>query len=157
MGEGILKDKVGFKGRLEVFVREKGEEEWKRIRKAENVITNTGLLEILSAIMGTYDDYATFRYFAIGTGTTTASETDTALESEQFRKQISGLYKDDANYQLRYECYIDTSEYTGDISEFGLFDASSGGNMLNRVTFTTFTKTSTMEIRFDYYLGVSRA
>lgn len=150
-----MKEKVTVKGILEIYMRENGGE-WKLIRKKENLITDVGLQQILNAILGTYGNYATFNYFAVGTGTTAPTAADTALETEAFRKAVSGVYEDEANFKNQYVCYITTTDYVGNISEFGIFDASSGGNMLNRITFLTFYKSDTQDLRFDYYLEIGR-
>ncbi len=150
-----MKEKVTVKGRLEIYMRENGGK-WKLIREKENVITDVGLKQILNAILGTYGNYATFSYFAVGTGTTAPTAADTALEAEAFRKAISGVNEDGANFRNQYVCYITTTDYVGNISEFGIFDASSAGNMLNRITFLTFYKSDTQDLRFDYYLEIGR-
>jgi len=98
-----------------------------------------------------------YNYYAIGDDDTTPSASDTTLNNEVFREAVSSITKDTSSgYKLKYQCYVNTTDYTGNIAEFGLFDAASAGNMLNHVTFTSFYKSNTMEVRFDYYLTVDR-
>jgi hypothetical protein len=78
---------------------------------------------------------AAFDYCAIGTDGTTPSASQTALGNEVMRVQAT--YAKDANTG---ECSVDatfniTSTYT--LQECGLFNASTGGTMYCRDTYTT--------------------
>jgi hypothetical protein len=81
------------------------------------------------------DSSALFRYLAIGTGTTPATVSDTALETEVARALATNSYEATAKHKLVYEFTFDSNESYA-ITEVGVFDAVSGGHMLNRSVFT---------------------
>ncbi|WP_456478108.1 hypothetical protein [Geoglobus ahangari] len=144
-------DRLGLKGIAEIFVREAGGE-WKLVRRVSNILTD----DFLSRIMDTQTPSA-YGYFAVGDGSGTPSGSNTALFNETFRKAVSNTIKEtQSDFYYKWECYITTTEYTGNISEFGLFDAASAGNMMNHIAFASFYKSSTMEVRIDYYLYLTR-
>jgi len=102
--------------------------------ESEDIITNVGLNKLAGLMVGLHT--AAFKYVAIGSGSTSPSASDTALESEIARVEgsVSTVTTDVAG---------DTGQVVGSfnftststIAEVGLFDASTGGNMLFRQTF----------------------
>ncbi len=96
------------------------------------IITNVGLQYIAKLINGVVTDF--FDYMAIGTGTTAEAATDTALQAEVSGSLARALAT--LNYEADYKAKFEkTWTYTGTIiaiTEWGIFDAASGGNMLAR-------------------------
>lgn len=108
-----------------------------------NTITNIGKAQVAGLINGVVS--APFRYIAIGDGNasnpgqcSSESATDTALGHEVARQQASvrrtttNVTNDTAVWDTTF-----TANGTWHICESGIFDASSGGNMLARKTFST--------------------
>jgi len=100
-----------------------------------NLITNAGFTALASR---TYSNtYSPFTYIAIGTGDTAPEETDTTLETELDRESAtcSLMTTDttDDTVQLTY-----TFDISGDhdLTEAGVFNASTAGTMLARHTFS---------------------
>jgi len=101
-------------------------------------LTNTGFAA--TAVL-----LSDFEYHALGTGTTAAAATDTTLETET---SATGLARSivDSNTSTTTTVTNDTrttvttftnsSGGTVNVTEAGLFDASSGGTMLDRQVFT---------------------
>ncbi len=109
----------------------------KEVRKGKNVITNVGKAQVAGLINGVVT--TPFNYIAIGTGTTTPAATDTALATETHRKQADSVSRATTNVTNDTAVLVATfSGYTGTeaVTESGVFDASSGGNMLCRQTFS---------------------
>ena len=106
----------------------------------KNIITNAGLAEIVrlvfSGLTGTK-----FGYLAIGTGTTPESASDTALETELARKTASvsqtttTISNDTALLEATFSS-ADGLSGSDAVSEAGIFNASSGGTLLARKTFS---------------------
>jgi len=127
----------------------------------KNIITNAGLAEIVKLVFGLGG--TAFKYLAIGTGTTAETASDTALEAEIARKQATitqtttSVSKDTALLEATFSSADDLSG-TQNISEAGVFNASSGGTLLARKTF------SAVPVNFDagdsitikYYIQFSR-
>jgi len=107
-------------------------------RVLENIITNVGKAQAAGLLNGVVT--TPFQYIAIGTGTTAAAATDTALENEIARKSASTSRKttsvtnDTAVWEASFSS-ADGLSGSAAITESGLFDSSTGGNMLARRTF----------------------
>jgi hypothetical protein len=102
----------------------------------EDLVVDAGLNALCGqAFDGSGSRPAVFNYAAIGTDSTAPAASQTALGAEVMR--VSGTYAKDANVG---ECSMDatfniTSTYA--LNECGLFNASSGGTMYCRDTYTT--------------------
>ena len=96
---------------------------------------------------------------AVGTGTTPALATDTALETETSREAFeSGYPLKPANYEVTYQREIDTSEENGNtLTEIGLFDSTSfeTGNLICRQVFDGIPKTVDFGLKMNIKLTVS--
>jgi len=130
-------EKVKLKGRVVLTVKDaKGKVKEKRI--VENVVTDVGKAAVAGLINGLVT--AAFKYIAIGTGTTSPSASDTALESEVKRKEAS---VDRATTNVTNDTAVLTASFskadgltgTMAVTESGVFNAGSGGDMLARVVF----------------------
>lgn len=106
----------------------------------KNIITDAGLAEIVrlvfSGLTGTK-----FGYLAIGTGTTAESASDTALELEIARKTatVSQTTTTISNDTALLEATFSSADGltgTSAVSEAGIFNASTGGVLLARKTFS---------------------
>ena len=128
----------------------------------KNVITNVGLACIIRLVFaGLSEDK--FGYLAIGTGTTTEAVTDTALEAEVARKSASvsqvttSVDGDTALLEATFSS-ADGLSGTMNISETGVFNASSGGDLLARKVFSAvpvdWDAGDTLTIR--YYVQMTR-
>jgi hypothetical protein len=104
-----------------------------------------------------------FGYLAIGTGTTAESATDTALQAEVKRKlatitQVTTTIEGDtAKLEAEFSS-ADGLSGTMSISETGIFNASTGGDLLARKVFPAvplnFDAGDSIIIR--YYVQMSR-
>ena len=109
----------------------------KEVRRGKNVITNAGKAQVAGLINGVVT--TPFKYIAIGTGTAAPAATDTALATETRRKLADSVSRATTNVDNDTALLVATfSGYTGTeaVTESGVFDASSGGNMLCRQTFS---------------------
>lgn len=123
-----------LKGEVEVLVYGK-DGRLKDRRVVGNLVVNVGKAQVAGLINGVVT--TAFKYIAIGTGTTSPSATDTALGSEVARasattsRATTTVTNDTATWSATFNF---TASYS--ITESGIFDASSGGNMLARQTFS---------------------
>jgi len=128
--------KVRLRGEVELIVYDKFGNIKDR-RHIKNVITDVGKAQVAGLINGAVTTQ--FKYIAIGTGTTAASASDTALESETHRELADTLDRVTTDVTNDTARLIKTfSGYTGSesITESGVFDSDTGGNMLCRQTFS---------------------
>jgi len=111
----------------------------KLLREIKNVITDVGKAQVAGLINGVVT--TPFTYIAIGTGTTSATSTDTALEAEIKRKSATvdrvttNVTNDTAYWEATFSS-ADGLTGTASVTESGIFDADTGGNMLCRQTFS---------------------
>jgi len=105
-----------------------------------NGITNAGFAEVAGLLLTDVGGTA-FDYIAIGTGTTSFDPTQTTLVSEISRKAGTGsrvttsVTNDTAQLQAQFSS-ADGLSGTSAVTESGVFNASSGGTMLCRQTFS---------------------
>lgn len=98
--------------------------------------------------------YGVPQYVGWGTGTTTAAATDTALETAAAEARVSGTLSyvdtvfDDDTYQNVATITCSGSSKT--ISEAGVFDASTNGNMFMRATFDGIALNVNDSIQFTW-------
>jgi hypothetical protein len=127
---------VGMQRRVEVWRNDALIDVDKRLLDFEDLVVDGGLNALCGqAFDGSGSRPAVFNYVAIGTDGTSPSSSQTALGAEVMR--VQGAYSKDANTG---ECSMDatfniTSTYA--LQECGLFNASSGGTMYCRDTYTT--------------------
>jgi len=113
----------------------------KRRLVLKNLITNVGYAQVAGLINGVVT--TPFKYVAVGVGSSTSpgtctapSATDTALGYEVARvlatvgRTTTSVTNDTATWSATFNF---TASYS--LCEAGIFDASSGGNMLSRVTY----------------------
>jgi len=124
------KETLKLKGRAEICLIKNGKIIEKEV--IDNLIVSAGKTRVANLIGGTNTTY--FNYIAIGTGTTSPSDSDTALENEVKRKQAT---VSNNNNQEIFEATFDfDSSESYAITEAGIFDSASGGTMLDRLTFS---------------------
>ena len=123
-------------------------------RVLKNVITNVGKAQVAGLINGVVT--TPFKYIAVGTGTTAASASDTALGSEVARvaatvgRTTTTVTNDTATFDATFSF---TASYA--ITEAGIFDASAGGNMLSRVTFAAINVASGDSLKISWKIQVA--
>lgn len=81
-----------------------------------------------------------------GTGTTAEADTDTILETPVSDTKLSTTSTTADNFVIKTLTINSFKGNGNSISEFALQENSSG-NTINRVTFTSFDKNNTMELR----------
>jgi hypothetical protein len=128
----------------------------------KNIITNVGLACIIRLMFyGLTEDK--FRYLAIGTGTTAESATDTALQTEIKRKTATitqtttSIEGDTALCEATFSS-ADTLSGSHNVSETGILNQASDGDLLARKVFTpvpvNWDQEDTLTIR--YYIQMTR-
>lgn len=127
---------VGMQRRIEIWRKDKLVDMDEKLLNFEDLVVDAGLNALCGqAFDGSGGRPAVFNYVAIGTDGTIPSSSQTALGVEVMR--VQGTYTKDAGVG---ECSMDatfniTSTYA--LQECGLFNASSGGTMYCRDTYTT--------------------
>jgi hypothetical protein len=140
-------DGLGLVGEVEILILDR----YGRLKKRlviKNLITNVGYAQVAGLINGVVT--TPFKYVAVGDGSssspgscTAPSATDTALGHEVSRvlattgRTTTSVTNDTATWSATFNF---TASYS--LCEAGIFDASSGGNMLSRVTYSVINVAS---------------
>jgi hypothetical protein len=101
-----------------------------------NVVTTVGkdylASFLVSAALGTATATFTARYVGVGTGSTPETVNDTGLVSEVGR--VSGTASHNGTGVYQVVASFNTNSATGAITEYGLFNSSTGGVLFARDT-----------------------
>ena len=100
-----------------------------------NLVVTTGKQFIAGRMVGTP---TTMSHMAIGTGTTAPAVGQTALIIQTGRVALGSATN--AAATVTFTANFPAGTGTGAITEAGIFDGASGGNMLSRTTFGVITK-----------------
>ena len=121
-----------------------------------NTVVTAGRRWVLSRLKSTSPATETISHVAVGTGTVAPTTGDTALGSETVRIAIAlftttGLDVNPPSW--RAECQFATNEGNTTLGEIGMFNSSSAGTMLSRITYTTINKTTSNTLSVSYTIS----
>ena len=125
------------------------------VKEVPNTVVAAGKEFVASRMLGTTSGVMTD--MAVGTGSTAvASSTDTGLGSEANRQTLSSSTID-SNYanKVIFIATFGAGDGTGAITEAGIFNASSGGDMLCRTVFDVVNKGSADSMTITWTITVS--
>ena len=108
---------------------------------SKNLVVSSGLAFIVSRMLGAAA--AAMSHMAIGTGTTAAAATQTALVAESARATLTSstvVTTTVANDSAQYVATFGPGAGTAAITEAGIFNAASAGTMLARTVFPAINK-----------------
>ena len=117
----------------------------------DDLVVNTGKAWIASRMQGV-GTAAT--HMAVGSGTTDADLSDTALESELARVALTtsgGVLTDNT---VAFEAEFPPGIGTGPITEIGLFDAVTGGTLICRTVRSVINKEAGDSLGFTWIIEV---
>lgn len=147
-------DKMTAKGLVNIILRgpdgEVKREEW-----TNNLVVNNGRYHMADQLADAAD--AAMSHMAIGTGTTAAALTDTALETELDRNTLDSKTQgtgSDAN-KVTYSATWAAGDGTGAITEAGIFNSASAGDMLCRSVFAVKNKGAGDSLTINWVLTLS--
>ncbi len=105
----------------------------------DNIIVNVGFDFIADAIGKSASRPSVMGFIALGTGTTAAAASQSALVSELDRNAATYAHTVGTK-AFSFTAYFPAGDGTGAITEAGVFNAASGGIMLDRVVFPVVNK-----------------
>lgn len=127
------------KGRLNIVLRDK-DGNVKDEREVDNLVVNAGLAYIISRMVGTAK--SVMSHMALGSGTTAAAAGQTDLVSLLGAREAldSTTIAGANNNQVVYVSSFEAGDATGAVTEAGIFNDSSAGDMLCRTVFAVVNK-----------------
>lgn len=122
------------------------------------VFSNTGKVDIVDKLDIATGSAADFKYVAWGTGAGTAAATDTTLFTEASEARVTGTVSQQTT-SVTGDTYQVVGTITADgtktITNAGLFDASSAGDLLIKGDFTGVALVLNDQIEFTFKLVVA--
>ena len=105
-----------------------------------NLVVDSGLAYLISRALES--DKQVMSHMALGAGTTAAAPSDTALESQLGERVAfdSSTPAGGNGDQMIYTATFGPGQATGAVTEAGVFNAASGGDMLCRTVFPVVNK-----------------
>ena len=141
----MLNDNFTMKGRVSIAVNDQV------VQEIDNLVVTAGKGYVASRMK---DASATaMSHMAIGTGSTAAAASDTALGSEAARTTLTST-----TVSTNTVVYVDTfaaGTGTGAITEAAILNASSGGTMLCRTVFSVVNKGASDSMTITWTVTVS--
>lgn len=141
----MLNDDFTMKGRVSIVVNDQV------VQEIDNLVVTAGKEYVASRMKDTSD--TAMSHMAIGTGSTAAAASDTALGSEAARTALASTTVT-AN-EIVYVDTFDAGTGTGAITEAAIFNASSAGTMLCRTVFSVVNKGASDSMTITWTVTVS--
>jgi hypothetical protein len=111
-----------------------------------NILTTAGINKLWNLVVGGASDYfnSSNSYIGVGDSTTAenASQTDLQATTNKFRKVVDSGYPQISGNLIRFQATFGSSEANFAWNEAGVFNAATGGTMLNRKVVSLGTKSS---------------
>ena len=143
-------DKTKATGKLTVEIKNK-QGEVIDVREVKNLVVDDGLEYIASRMKDT--SATAMSHMAIGTGSTAAAASDTALGTEAARVALTSTTVT-AN-AVAYVASFAAGEGTGAITEAGILNAGSGGTLLCRTVFSVVNKGASDSMTITWTVTIS--
>lgn len=148
----MLNDKVKMTGHFWVrLLDEQGS--IKEEREVNNVVVTVGKTYLANWLTAATQSNYFMRYIALGTGTTPASASDTALETE-LSTRVAGTLSNASNVWQNVASF-GPGVNTGAVTESGIFDLSSAGTMLARQVFPVVNKGAGDTLQVTWQITIS--
>ena len=140
-----INDQLQLKGHLQIHLNDE------LVQDIDNLVVTTGKNLVASRLVGTTP--AVMSHMAIGSGTTAAAAGNTTLVTETDRNALTSTTVT-AN-AIAYVCTWAAGDATAALTEAGIFNASSGGDMLCRTVFSVVNKGASDSMTITWTVTVS--
>ena len=122
------------------------------VQETENLVVTAGKNWVADRMN---DANTVMTHMAVGTGTTEALAAQTALVTELDRNALTTSGGTVSTNTITYECTWAAADGTGAITEAGIFDAASSGDMLARTKFDVVNKGADDSMTITWTITVS--
>ena len=120
------------------------------VRETENLVVTAGKNWVADRMN---DANAVMSHMAVGTGTNAAAAGDTTLQTENDRNALTSTTV--TNNTIVYVATWAAADATAAITEAGIFDAASSGDMLARTVFPVVNKGADDSMTITWTITVS--
>ena len=135
----MINETLKLAGQLSIVLRDK-DGNIKDQREVKNLVVNSGLAYIASRMVGTTK--GVMSHMALGSGTTAAAAGQTDLVTMLGAREAldSTTISGSNNEKVVYVSSFEANDATGAVTEAGIFNAASAGDMLCRTVFPVVNK-----------------
>ena len=152
----MINENLKLSGQLNIVLKDKAGN-IKETREEKNLVVNTGLAYIASRMKDTTK--GAMSHMALGSGTTAAAATQTDLVSILGSREAldSTTISGTNNEKIVYVSSFEAGDATGAVTEAGIFNAGTSGDMLCRTVFSVVNKAAddTMSVTWTITLSAS--
>ena len=149
----MIDEKIKMTGHVDIVVTDK-DDNVKDTRSVKNLVLTTGKTFIAASMLKTTTNSpVAMSHMAIGAGTTAAAVGDTAMGSQLGRVSLATATS--AGAVVTYTASFPAGTGTGAVTEAGIFNNSSGGDMLCRTVFSVVNKGSDDAMSITWTVTVS--
>jgi len=142
----MINDNFALTGALTIAVNDEV------VQETNNLVVTAGKEWVADRMA---DANTVMTHMAIGTGSTAAAAGDTALGTQTDRNALTVSGGTVTANAIAYACTWAAGDGTGAITEAGIFDASSGGDMLARTVFSVVNKGAADSMTITWTITVS--
>tara|TARA_B100000424_G_C22810602_1_gene434168 strand:+ start:262 stop:705 length:444 start_codon:yes stop_codon:yes gene_type:complete len=145
---------MNIRGQLKIVLRD-ANGNVKESKTVENLVVNSGLAYAISRMTGTAKNVMS--HMGVGSNSTAPSASDTDLGTTLGSREAldSTTITGSNNESVQYVSSFEAGDGTGAIVEAGLFNASSGGDMLCRTTFSVINKGASDTLSLTWTITLS--
>ena len=125
-------------------------------QQEKNLVVDSGLAYIASRMVGVAK--GVMSHMAVGTNTTAAADANTALGAESARVALDSttiVTTTVANDSVQYVATFNPGTATAAITEAGIFNAASAGDMLARTVFSVINKGALDTLKITWKITVA--
>jgi len=152
----MIDENLKLSGQLNIVLKDKAGK-IKDERTVKNLIVNDGLAYIASRMTGTTK--AVMSHMALGSSTTAPGSGQSDLISILGSREPldSTAIEGDNDEKVKYVCSFEAGDATGAVTEAGIFNAASAGDMLCRTKFSVVNKAAedTMSVTWTITLSAT--
>jgi hypothetical protein len=141
----MINDDLKITGRL--IIEKNGEV----VQEVDNLVVTAGKNWVIDRMK---DANTVMTHMELGTGTTAAAAGDTALETIISSSRTS-LTTTTSGTSITYTCTFAAGTGTGAVTEAGIFDATTGGDMLARTAFAVVNKGASDSMTITWTVTIS--
>lgn len=152
----MIQENLKLAGQLSIVLKDKNGNV-KDNREVKNLVVNSGLAYIISRMAGASKDVMS--HMALGSGTSAAAAGDTDLGSLLGAREAldSSTIAGSNNEKIIYVSGFEAGDATGAVTEAGIFNAVSGGDMLCRTVFGVVNKAADDTMTVTWTITLSAA
>jgi len=152
----MINENLKLSGQLNIVLKDRAGNV-KEQREVKNLVVNAGLAYIASRMVGT--SKGVMSHMSLGSSTTAAAASQTDVVSVLGSREAldSTTISGSNNEKVIYASSFEAGDGTGAVTEAGIFNAASGGDMLCRTVFSVVNKAAddTLSVTWTITLAAS--